>query len=153
MGSYSRTTLLPDIVKTFSQARLAFFVLALGLVISFAAWRFTEERVGGETAAQFQHKVAQTVDTIDRRFQDNLNLLLGLKGLFAASSQVDRDEFQRYLEGLDLAQRHAGVRLVSFVRRVTLSQRTEFEESVRRDKSVNPRGYPVFAIRPPGDRD
>ena len=127
-------SLLARIVRRVGQTMPAYFVLALGLAISFATWRFTEQRVGGEAEIKFQHEVAQAVGALDRRFQDNVNLLIGLRGLFEASDQVDRDDFQRYLSGFNLAQHYTGVPLVSFVRYVQLSEKSAFENSVRRDR-------------------
>ena len=76
--------LLARIVRRVGQNMPAYFVLALGLAISFATWRFTEQRVGGEAEIRFQHEVAQATGALDRRFQDNVNLLIGLRGLFEA---------------------------------------------------------------------
>ena len=131
----------------------AFCVLALGLVISFAAWRFTEKRVSGEAETKFQHEVAQAVGALDRRFQDNVNLLVGLHGLFVASDRVDRDDFQHYLSGFRLQQRYTGVRLVAFVRHVPHARKSEFEQSVRRDRTLDARGFPDFRIKPRGTRE
>ena len=145
--------LVARIVRRVGQTVPALFVLALGLVISWAAWRYTEQRVAAETETKFQHEVAQAAGALDRRIQDNVNLLVGLRGLFVAADVVDRDDFQRYLSGFNLAQRFPGVRLVSFVRYVRHAEKAKFEESVRRDRTVTPRGYPDFAIKPPGARD
>jgi diguanylate cyclase (GGDEF)-like protein/PAS domain S-box-containing protein len=54
--------------------------------------------------------------------------------------------------GFEIAHRYPSVRLISFVRHVPGPQKAAFEESVRRDRSLEPRGYPGFAIRPPGER-
>ena len=142
-----------DIVRRFTQTRAAFFVLVLGLAISFVAWRFTGERVGGEAAREFQQKTDRAVETIDQRIQEYSNILIGLRGLFAASDEVTRDEFQRYLSGFQLGRRYFMLRLLSYAQRVTRAEKAAFEQRVRRDTSVNPRGYPDFAIKPPGDRD
>jgi diguanylate cyclase (GGDEF)-like protein/PAS domain S-box-containing protein len=128
-------------------------VLVLGLAISFVAWHATEQRVGGEAEVKFQNHVANAAGTLDRRIQDNVDLLIGLRGLFGASNEVDRDEFRLYLSGFNITQRYPGVRLVSFVRYVTPAEKAGFEDGVRRDKSLGPRGYPDFAIRPAGARD
>ena len=152
MEANGRGSLLARILRRVGLSVPALFVLALGLVISIAAWRFTEQRVAAEAESKFQHEVAQAVGALDRRFQDNVNLLVGLRGLFVASDRVDRDDFQRYLSGFNLRQRYAGVRLVSYVQYVPGSEKTRFEESVRRDRSIDPRGYPEFAIKPPGMR-
>ncbi len=153
MEADGRSSLLGRIVRRVGQIVPAYFVLALGLLISFAAWRFTEQRVGREAESNFQHEVAQAAGALDRRFQDNVNLLIGLRGLFEATDRVDRDDFKLYLSSFNLAQSYSGVRLVSFVRYVPLADKPAFERSVRRDRSVNLRGYPAFGIKPPGVRD
>ena len=147
------SALLAHIVRRVRRTAPAYLVLALGLVISLAAWRFTEQRVGGEAETKFHHEVAQAVGALDRRFQDNVNLLIGLRGLFEASDQVDRDDFKLYLSGFNLAHSYSGIRLVSFVHYVQLADKPAFERSVRRDRSVDLRGYPDFRIKPPGVRD
>jgi diguanylate cyclase (GGDEF)-like protein/PAS domain S-box-containing protein len=98
------------------QAWPAFFVLGLGLAVTFAAWRDTDRRVAREAQTQFGHDVEHAVETLDRHIQENVSLLTGLRGLFEASEQIDPHEFRRYLEGFDLAERYRSVRLVSYVR-------------------------------------
>jgi diguanylate cyclase (GGDEF)-like protein/PAS domain S-box-containing protein len=144
---------LAKAINRASQAGPALFVLFLGLALSVIAWRFAAERVTAEAEIKFQHQVAQAVGALDRRVQDNINLLVGLRGLFAASHRIDRDEFQRYLSGFNVSQHYPGVRLISFVRHVRHEEKDAFEQSVRRDRSLNSQGYPDFAIRPPGVRD
>ncbi len=142
-----------DVAKGFSQNRAALVVLVLGLVISFVAWRVAEQRIGGEAAAQFQQDTARATEAIDRRVQEYLNILIGLKGLFDASDRVTREEFQVYLSGFKLERRYTGVRVVTFSQRVTRAEKTAFVREVRRDTSIDPRGYPDFAIKPLGERD
>jgi diguanylate cyclase (GGDEF)-like protein/PAS domain S-box-containing protein len=153
MEADGRGGLLAHVARRVRQTAPAYFVLALGLAISLSAWRFTERRVGGEAETNFHHEVAQAVGALDRRFQDNVNLLIGLRGLFETTDQVDRDDFKLYLSGFNLAQSYTGVRLVSYVRYVRLADKPAFERGVRRDRSVDLRGYPDFKIKPPGIRD
>ena len=152
MGADSQNFMAQAVRRT-RQTGPAFVVLCAGLALSFFAWRTALHQVGAEADAKFQHQVAQSVGALDRLVQDNVSLLLGIKGLFAASNRVDRDEFQQFLTGFNIAQRYPGVRLMSFVRYVPHEQKEEFENSVRRDRSLEPRGYPKFAIKPPGVRD
>ncbi len=153
LAADDRGDLLESMVRRVRQTWPAFLVLGLGVVISVVTWRFTEQRVSSEAAVKFQHQVAQATGSIDRRIQDNVDLLMGLRGLFAVSERVGRNEFQLYLSGFNIAQRFPGVRLVSFVRYVPQSQKAAFEDSVRRDRSLDPLGYPDFSIRPPGVRE
>jgi len=135
------------------QSWPAFLVLAVGVAITLGAWRYTDQRVSREAEVTFRHRAGQALETLDRHIQDNVSLLIGLRGLFDASERLERHEFQRYVAGFNIAERYRGVRLVSFVRHVPHAQRVAFEEGVRRDRSLDPRGYPDFGIRPPGTRE
>jgi diguanylate cyclase (GGDEF)-like protein/PAS domain S-box-containing protein len=148
-----RSSLLVRIFRRIGQTLPAYLVLGLGVVISIAAWRFTEERVSAEIAGDFRQKTARAVETIDRQIQDSVNLLLGLKGLFSTSEDVTREEFQHYLSVFQLDQRHSLIRVVSYAQYVRRDQRAAFEREVRRASSRDPQGLPGFAIKPPGERD
>ncbi|MGH8706881.1 MAG: bifunctional diguanylate cyclase/phosphodiesterase [Burkholderiales bacterium] len=131
----------------------AVVVLGLGLAITFAAWRFVAQQVGREAGIKFEHRVSRAVESLGRHVEDNVSLLIGLRGLFNASERLERHEFRRYVAGFDIAQRYPGVRLISFVRYVPAAEKAAFEESVRRDRSLDAHGYPNFRVRPPGERD
>jgi diguanylate cyclase (GGDEF)-like protein/PAS domain S-box-containing protein len=146
------TTLFTNLGLSLRQVRAAIFVLALGLVVSFAAWRVAGQWVYGESSRKFEQDVAQAVEMLEQRLQDTTDLLRGVRGLFAASNHVERDEFHRYLGGANIVERYPGVRLIGYSQRVTRAERQAFEEGVRSDRSLDPRGYPDFAIHPPGDR-
>lgn len=153
MGAETRARLWAGMFRRMTRRAPAFLVLGLGLVISLAAWRATEQRVEAEIAGEFQQKAARAVETIDRRIQENISLLVGLKGLFSASERVMRREFQHYLSGFELPQRYSVIRVLTYSRYVRRAERAAFEQRVRRDTSVDAGGYPDFAIKPPGDRD
>jgi len=131
----------------------ALLLLGLGLAITVVAWRLVAEYAGRETELKFDHQVAQAVETLDRRIEDNIALLIGLRGLFNASQTLERDEFREYVSGFDIVNRYPGMRLVSFVRYVPGPQKAQFERAVRLDRSIDARGYPDFGIHPPGERD
>jgi PAS domain S-box-containing protein len=57
------------------------------------------------------------------------------------------------IEALDLGQRLPGVQAVEFIRRVGAPEREAFVARVRADRSLEPQGYPAFAIRPGGQRE
>ncbi|MGH8640319.1 MAG: sensor domain-containing diguanylate cyclase, partial [Burkholderiales bacterium] len=145
--------LFARIVSRIGPTAPAFFVLALGLAISFAAWRFTQERVNAEIAGEFQQKTSRGVETVDRRVQDTVNLLLGIKGLFSASDHVDRGDFQRYLSGFHLERRYAVIRVLSFSRYLTHAERPAFEKRLRGEVSAHAGVKPGPLIKPPGSRD
>jgi diguanylate cyclase (GGDEF)-like protein/PAS domain S-box-containing protein len=146
-------SLLANTMRRAIQMWPAYVVLAFGLAATFVAWRYAGQQVGRDAEAKFRHEVAQAVDLLDRHVQDNVSLLIGLRGLYYASDVLERSEFRRYVAGFDMARRYPSVRVVSLVRHVPGPEKAAFEASVRRDRSVEPRGYPDFAIKPAGDRD
>src|SRR3990170_415800 len=110
-------------MKRALQTWPAFLVLGLGLAITFFAWRFIGDQVGREAEVDFEHKVSQAVEALDRHVQDNVSLLIGLRGLFNASERLERHEFNRYVAGFEIAQRYPSVRLISLVRYVPGAQK------------------------------
>ncbi|HSQ05162.1 MAG TPA: CHASE domain-containing protein, partial [Burkholderiales bacterium] len=144
--------LLSQALTITRQGRLAALVLAAGIVISFFAWRFAEQRVSGEATTQFQQNAAQALEAIDHRVQNYINLVSGLKGLFQASDGVTRAEFASYLSAFHMQERYPGVRLVSYAHLIRGSERDAFERRVRADRTLAAGGYPDFTIKPPGQR-
>ncbi len=92
-------------LRTLGQARLAFVVPGAGILISGAAWYLAEQRVQAEAASGFQQRAAQAIETIDRYAEADVDLAIGLKGLFHAGGHVRRDEFRTYLSGFRLRER------------------------------------------------
>jgi diguanylate cyclase (GGDEF)-like protein/PAS domain S-box-containing protein len=153
VGVGDRSRLLARVVNRIGSTAPAFLVLALGLVISFAAWRFTQQRVGAEIAGEFQQKTSRAVETIDRRVQDSVNLMLGVRGLFSASDHVDRGDFQRYLSGFQLERRYSIIRVLTFSRYLAHAERPAFEKRFRGEISTGAEIRRGTLLKPPGNRD
>ncbi len=127
-------------------------MLAIGLALSVAASYWTSHQLAQDTRVKFEIAVAEAQDGIERRIQANADVLHGVRGLFSASESVGRDAFRRYVSSLNLDQRYPGIQVVAFNRRVPFERKRDYESAVQRDTSVDPNGYPHFAIKPPGDR-
>ena len=135
-----------------STAATAYVALALGGVLSVAAAYFIARQTDHEASVKFERVVAEAEDAIETRIRSYADLLLGVRALFVASDSVTRDEFQTYVASLDLNHRYPGIQVIHFAQRIPAEERPAFEEMVRNDRSVDPRGYPSFATKPPGDR-
>jgi signal transduction histidine kinase/CHASE1-domain containing sensor protein/ActR/RegA family two-component response regulator len=68
---------------------------------------------------RFNNEVERTQNDIQNRLQTYIALLDGTSGLFAASNQIDKQEFQAYINQLDLRQRYPGIQGIGFALRVT----------------------------------
>ncbi len=76
------------------------------------------------------------------------NVLHGVAALFEATGQVPtRQQFQRYVARLDTATNYPAIDGIDFTAWVPYRDRAKFEAAVRADRSVDPAGYPGFAIR------
>ncbi|OGJ81512.1 hypothetical protein A3J91_02545 [Candidatus Peribacteria bacterium RIFOXYC2_FULL_58_10] len=90
---------------------------------------------------------------IQERLQAHVNALLGAQGLFAAGTRIDRPSWASFVRGLTAHGRYPALTSMAYLESITASQRLLFEQIVRADTSLNPGGYPHFAVRPEGTRD
>ena len=65
---------------------------------------------------------------------------------------MSRAQFHHFVQALDLKTRYPSLELVNYMVHVPAHEKDDFERSVRADRSLDPRGYPDFAIKPPGER-
>jgi diguanylate cyclase (GGDEF)-like protein/PAS domain S-box-containing protein len=130
----------------------AFVVLAIGAALSAAAAVLVAGQLEREARLKFESAVSDAKATIDSRIKAHADVVLGVRSLFIADNSVSRVEFKRYIDSLDLNRRYAGIQVIHYSRRITAAGRPAFEAMVRGDTSVDPRGYPDFAIKPAGIR-
>ncbi|HWP89288.1 MAG TPA: PAS domain S-box protein, partial [Burkholderiales bacterium] len=147
-----RSTLPSKLSTVLSHGATAMVVLVSGVVLSVAAAYWTAHQVEREARQKFDYEVENARDEIESRIQSYSDVLLGTRGLFLSSDSVRRDEFRDYIESLDLNRRYPGIQVIHYGRYLPAAQKAAFETAVRKDTSVDPRGYPDFAIKPPGDR-
>jgi diguanylate cyclase (GGDEF)-like protein/PAS domain S-box-containing protein len=139
-------------IAFYRRASTAFVVLAIGVTLSAAAALLAAGQLEREARLKFESAVSDAKAAIETRVNDYADVLRGVRGLFAAMDTVNRAEFARYLRNLNLGSRFPGIQVIHYSRRITAEQRPAFEATVRGDTSVDPRGYPDFAIRPAGIR-
>lgn len=128
-------------------------IAVLGLVLTtlFGLYQArSEDRAAQERFEQAANGAAQA---LQNRIHAYVEIAYGLRSLFMVQPGLGRREFSEAVSQLGIDQRYPGVKNVAFTRYVRAEQRAAFEQRVRADRSLDPRGYPDFAIRPPGDRD
>jgi CHASE1-domain containing sensor protein len=135
------------------QAFLAFVVFAIGIAVTVAGWWYTHQQIAAQAKHEFRLNAERAAEAIERRVRDKVDYLRGLRGLFLAFDRVDRRDFHVYLASFGPWHDTAGLRAVSFGRRITREEKENFERQVRADTSIDRAGYPGFAVRPPGERD
>lgn len=122
-------------------------VLALGLAGTVWLWFATTAELASVTRIKFDASADAIRESIVQRLDDYEALLLGGRGLFAASKSVERDEWHAYVERLQVSERYPGVQGMGFSVRVAPDQKDEHIRAVRAE------GYPEYTIRPATERN
>ena len=135
-----------------SQTVLPWAVLAVGVVSSILLFVVIHAKVETGARLRFERQAADAKGVIDGRIHFYADILYGLKALFATHTPVSRVQFHEFVQSLDPKNRYPGLDVVNYAMYVRAGDRRRFEEAVRRDISLDPRGYPQFAIKPPGER-
>jgi PAS domain S-box-containing protein len=131
---------------------LPWLVLAVGIPASILLSAVIWDSVERVARLRFERQASDTHAVIENRLDPYAGILYGLKALFASESPVTRVRFHRYVESLDLKHRYPGFDAINFAVPVAAKDKKVFEETVRRDTSLDARGYPKFSIKPPGER-
>ena len=139
-------------VMAIKSTGYAWIVLAFGVVVSFALTFTVERRVESVATARFESELRDAASRIQNRVKSYADVLYGVRALFDSKDVVSQRDFHNYVESLNLDARYPGFQTINFAQYVTADRKAAFEESVRRDTSLNGHGYPEFRIRPPGER-
>src|SRR5713226_8936637 len=129
-----------------------FLVLGIGVAISILLHFVIKDNVESEAQLRFERQASDAKHVIEARVKSYADVLHGLAALFSTSNSISRAEFRRYVVVLDLPNRYPGFQGLNYAEYVPHEAKARFEARVRRDTSLDPRGFPNFAIKPAGDR-
>ncbi|MGH7300914.1 MAG: CHASE domain-containing protein, partial [Candidatus Rokuibacteriota bacterium] len=135
-----------SLLGSLGRAWPAGVVLACALLLTFGAWRYAERTVRAHEQERFDRVMAVSRAAIDRRLEGYLQILTGVRALFASSSAVERAEFRSYIAGLILEGRYPSLRGIGWVPRVPAASRAPHEALMRRG------GPPGYEIHPAGSQ-
>ena len=121
-------------------------IIGFFLTIWATLWSFNTALTQSE--ARFSNDINVFHDQIQSRVQRDMNLVRGIKGLYAASISVERDEAYAYFDKLDLSVEYPGLSAVGVYERVNADNAQKFLSEVRADKTVRHEGYPQVKIFP-----
>jgi signal transduction histidine kinase len=131
---------------------LPWVILAIAIAASVTLFMVMKDDVESVARLRFERQTSDIKHVIEARIHSYTDIMYGLQALLATQSPVSRIQFHRYVKSLDLKRRYPGYDVVNFAAYVPGSERDSFEQGVRLDTSLDPRGYPDFSIRPPGER-
>ena len=110
----------------------AYAVLACTLLLTLGAWRYAERTVRASELERFDRVAARSRAAIDQRLESYLQILTGVRALFASSAAVERAEFRSFVVGLGLDARYPSIRGMSWIPRVPAASRAGHEALMRR---------------------
>jgi PAS domain S-box-containing protein len=125
---------------------LPWLVLAVGLATT---WYFQQAAMNAAHLAQqtsFEYQADEIKLRIEQRLAAYRQILRGISGLFAASKQVDRDEFHVYVDDLRLSENYPGIEGVGY------SQIIPPQEKARHIDAIRKEGFPEYTVFPEGER-
>ncbi|MFD2110516.1 PAS domain S-box protein [Thiorhodococcus fuscus] len=130
-----------------SHARiLPWLVLAAGLALTYLPWQHVRQETAQALEADFQFWVTKVADSIESRLARDVQILRGAAGLFAASVDVNRQEFRDYITALRLGKRYLGIHEIGYSLLVPADQKAAHVAAIRHE------GYPDYRIRSPEGR-
>ena len=131
---------------------LPWLVLAIGIPTSILLFSQWQDAVEDLAQLRFERNASDVKHVIEARVRSYSDVLYGLQALFATQDYISRAQFRQFVESLDLKQRYPGFDVVNYAVHVSDRDKQRFEQAVRRDISIDRRGYPDFSVRPPGTR-
>src|SRR3989339_278342 len=131
---------------------LAHACVFLLLALTAFAWYSAKTKNDIELQANINDVTNESTGLIKQKLDSYSYILYGLRSLFAASRTVGRSEWKEYVFNLKLERSYPGILSLEFTRLVKNKDKIDFEKAVRKDRSINGKGYPGFKISPPGNR-
>ncbi len=131
---------------------LPWIVLAIGILASLVLFSLIQDAIESVARLRFERQARDAHAVIENRLHFYVDVLYALRALFASEDKITRLRFHRFSRSLDLKHRYPGFDAVNFAAYVPAKDKKRFENEVRLDTSVDPRGYPQFVIKPSGER-
>lgn len=146
-ASFGKHGSLPTFAERFHTEATAWIVLVLSLLVTLFSWWFASDYVEERAKDRFQFEVDQAKEAIVKRMQEYEQVLRGGVSLFLGSDTVTREEWQRYVENLQIDTYWPGIQGIGYSVMIPADKRDAFVQGIRQE------GFPDFDIKPEGNRD
>src|SRR3954447_18862148 len=127
-------------------------ILIGGLATTFAVQALSVRMIAADMQQRFSADAADLTTAVGDRLRTHAEVLVSMQGLYASIGRVDRAQFRRYIDVLDLARRYPGFQALQALRHVSRDGLDDFVAEGRGDPSVEAGGQPDFAVWPAGKR-
>src|SRR5437867_10915358 len=131
---------------------LPFAVLAVGIALSLGLGYTAKQEIERSAQLRFDIAATEAARKVENRFEDYVEVLIGLRALFDSTEHVTRAQFRQYVLGLGLERNFPGFRALNYVKHLTAADRAAFEARLRSEAAHSGVGPTGFAIKPAGER-
>lgn len=140
-------------IKNIKTKFFSLLLLILMLLGTGFAYSYIRKNIQQQGRVKFESQSQAVANAISVRFNRDAYFLYSLRGLYAASKTVERNEFKAFGDGSQLTKNFPGIYGIEFVEKVTAENKDAFIENVKNDTSLRPEGYPEFKIYPEEKKD
>ena len=126
---------------------LPYLILLLGLCFTILVYYHFSKLTYEQDESRFQKSVQEIHDDIQLRVQTSMALLRAGTGLFAASDTVEIEEFNRFVQQIQLEKNYPGIHGIGFSRRFKPQQ---LPEVIRQMQQI---GFPDYNVWPGNPRE
>ena len=128
------------------QLLIAYLAFALCLLATLVAWYVSHQHALDSAREKFNQEVNASRIAINSRMHSYEQILRGGVGLFSASIDVSREEWQRYVTSLRVSEAYPGIQGIGYAPVIAHDDKAVHIASVWRE------GFDKYEILPPGDR-
>lgn len=129
------------------QRALPWLILLIGLFITFSLRHTALQENHKNVEDRFHFRANEMVSNIQSRLLSYKEILLGAKGLFVSSNDINRAEFKNYVNELNLPENYPGIQGLGFslfIKPQHLNQHI---------KTIRNQGFTDYKVLPIGHRD
>ena len=128
-------------------SKLLLLLLLTGFSVTYFLQRQALNAAHQSHQDNFDYQTREITLRIEQRLATYEQVLLGTTSLFAASNEINREEFRIYVENLHLENRFPGIQGIGFSLIIQPSEKAKHIQAVRKE------GFPNYTLRPDGERD
>jgi len=115
-----------------SPSWIPYAVFGGALIVTFVAALYVHRTTQAKDRARFENSVKQVSTALQSRLDTHVALLRAGTGLFAASVNVEPDEFRRFVNQLDLANHYPGIQGIGLSLKLQPEERKQLIEQMHK---------------------
>jgi len=115
-----------------SRGILPYLILLLGFCFTLLVYHYFSKLINEQDRSNFERSVQEIEDRVRLKIETSIALLRAGTGLFAASDSVEANEFERFVQQIQLEKNYPGVLGIGFSRRFSPQQMADVVSEMHR---------------------